>query len=390
MIINNSKLIYLDNASTTKVNEEVLKVYNDTHVVYFANPSSIHKEGQKSFYLLNRSKDEILRLFNLKDHEVIYLSGATEANNLAVKGVALRYKNRGDHLITTAYEHPSILEAYAQLEKEFGFKVTYLKPNKDGIITSQMVEAAMTDKTILVSIMAVNNEIGAVNPIEDISNLLEKYPKAIFHVDACQAIGKLEKEINYSKVDLLTISGHKIHGLVGFGALIKKKKIELLPLNSGGGQEYGYRSGTEDLANANALVKAVQLALKDEKKNYVHVKEMADKLLSYLRSKPELYELNVPAVVNPYIINFSTISKKGSVVVEALSNNNIMVSSTSACHSSKEKGSYVVASLGKSEKAINNTIRVSLDSSNTIEEIDTFVSILDEIIGEIRWYITII
>lgn len=384
MKINNSKLIYLDNASTTKVNEEVLKVYNDTHVVYFANPSSIHKEGQKSFYLLNRSKEEILRLFNLKDHEVIYLSGATEANNLAVKGVALRYKNRGDHLITTAYEHPSILEAYAQLEKEFGFKVTYLKPNKDGIITSQMVEAAMTDKTTLVSIMAVNNEIGAVNPIEDISRLLEKYPKAIFHVDACQAIGKLEKEINYSKVDLLTISGHKIHGLVGFGALIKKKKIELLPLNSGGGQEYGYRSGTEDLANANALVKAVQLALKDEKKNYNHVKEMADKLLSYLRNKPELYELNVPTVVNPYIINFSTISKKGSVVVEALSNNNIMVSSTSACHSSKEKGSYVVASLGKSEKAINNTIRVSLDSSNTIEEIDTFVSILDEIIGEIR------
>ncbi len=384
MKINNSKLIYLDNASTTKVNEEVLKVYNDTHVVYFANPSSIHKEGQKSFYLLNRSKEEILRLFNLKDHEVIYLSGATEANNLAVKGVALRYKNRGDHLITTAYEHPSILEAYAQLEKEFGFKVTYLKPNKDGIITSQMVEAAMTDKTTLVSIMAVNNEIGAVNPIEDISRLLEKYPKAIFHVDACQAIGKLEKEINYSKVDLLTISGHKIHGLVGFGALIKKKKIELLPLNSGGGQEYGYRSGTEDLANANALVKAVQLALKDEKKNYNHVKEMADKLLSYLRNKPELYELNVPTVVNPYIINFSTISKKGSVVVEALSNNNIMVSSTSACHSSKEKGSYVVASLGKGEKAINNTIRVSLDSSNTIEEIDTFVSILDEIIGEIR------
>lgn len=384
MKINNSKLIYLDNASTTKVNEEVLKVYNDTHVVYFANPSSIHKEGQKSFYLLNKSKEEILRLINLKNHEVIYLSGATEANNLAIKGVALRYKNRGNHLITTAYEHPSILEAYAQLEKEFGFKVTYIKPNKDGIITSQMVEAAMTDKTILVSIMAVNNEIGAINPIEDISNLLEKYPKVIFHVDACQAIGKLEKEINYSKVDLLTLSGHKIHGLVGFGALIKKKKIELLPLNSGGGQEYGYRSGTEDLANANAFVKAVQLALKDEKNNYIRVKEMADKLLSYLRSKPELYELNVPTVVNPYIINFSTISKKGSVVVEALSNNNIMVSSTSACHSSKEKGSYVVASLGKSEKAINNTIRVSLDSSNTIEEIDILVSILDEIIGEIR------
>lgn len=384
MKINNNKLIYFDNASTTRASEEVLKVYNEVHLSSFANPSSIHKEGQRSFYQLNRSKEELLKVLKLNNHEVIYLSGATEANNLAIKGSALRYKNRGNHIITSSYEHPSVLEAFKQLETEFGFKVTYLNPNSDGLITSKEVESALTDKTILVSLMAVNNEIGSINPIEEISNLLEKYPKVIFHVDACQAIGKLEKEINYSKVDLLTISGHKIHGLVGFGALIKKKKIELLPLNSGGGQEYGYRSGTEDLANALALLQSVKDIINKEKEHYDHVSLLADKLLSYLNSRKDLYELNVPNPINPYIINFSTISRKGSVVVEALSNNNIMVSSTSACHSSKEKGSYVVKALGKEDKISNNTIRVSLDYTNTMEEIDIFISTLDKIIGEIR------
>ena len=377
-------MIYFDNASTTKVRQSVLDVYNKTHLDYFANPSSIHKEGQKSFYLFNRTKEEILKIFNLKDSEVIYLSGATEANNLAIKGVALRYKNRGNHIITSIYEHPSVIEAFKQLEKEFGFKVTFLSPNKNGIIDKEMVESSLTSETILVSLMAVNNEIGAINPIEEISNLLEKYPKVIFHVDACQAIGKLEKEINYSKVDLLTISGHKIHGLVGFGALIKKKKIDFVPLLSGGGQEYGYRSGTEDLANACALLEALKCSIKEERANHLHVNELANKIISYLNEHPDLYELNLPEPINPYIINFSTITKKGSVVVEALSNNDIMVSSTSACHSSKEKGSYVVKSLGKDDKISNNTIRVSLDYTNNMEEVDIFISTLDKIIGEIR------
>ena len=382
MRISNTKLIYLDNASTTRVNPRVLDIYNKTHQDYFANPSSIHKEGQKSFYLLNRSKEELLRILNLKDSDVIYLSGATEANNLAIKGVALRYKNRGNHIITSIYEHPSVLEAFKQLEKEFGFEVTYLSPDNNGFITVESVKAALKDNTILVSIMAVNNEIGVINPIEEISNVLEKYPKVIFHVDACQAIGKIN--INYSKVDLLTISGHKIHGLVGFGALIKKKKIELLPLNSGGGQENGFRSGTEDLANANALVEAIKISIAEQKDNYSYISSLRDKLLEYLNEHPDLYEINSLDKNNPYIVNFSTLTKKGSVVVEALSNNNIMVSSTSACHSSKEKGSYVVKSLNKSDRAANNTIRVSLDRSNTIEEIEIFINTLNQIIGEIR------
>ena len=225
--------------------------------------------------------------------------------------------------------------------------------------------------------------IGAINPIEEIGELLTKYPKVIFHTDACQAIGKLNKSINFNKVDLITISGHKIHGLVGSGALIKRKKIDLLPLLSGGGQEYNLRSGTNDLPAALALVKALEIALKEQTSRFNHVKELADLIVSYLNSHQDLFELN-SSLSNPYIINFSSLTKKGSVIVEALSNNGVMVSSTSACHSSKEKGSYVVKSLGKSDVVSNNTIRISLDYTNTKEEINEFLSILDKVIGEIR------
>ena len=379
-----NKIIYLDNASTTIVDKRVLDKYQQTHLQYFANPSSVHKEGQRGFYLLNKTKEEILKLFNLSKHEVIYLSGATEANNLAIKGIALRYKNRGNHLITTEYEHPSVLEAFKQLEKEFGFKVTYLKPNSDGVITTENVKSAITDKTILVSIMAVNNEIGAINPIEDIANLLANYPKIIFHTDASQAVGKLERGINFSNVDLFTVSAHKIHGLLGFGALIKRKQLELLPLLSGGGQEYGYRSGTEDLANAEALLEALTLSIKHQKERFDIVKPLSDKIIDYVSRRSDLFALNLPNPINPYIVNFSSIKKKGSVVVEALSNQGIMVSATSACHSSKEKGSYVVNCLTDDMNRVNNTIRVSLDYTNTMDEIDEFLSKLDKIIGEIR------
>lgn len=377
-------IIYLDNASTTKLDPVVKETFSSALDKYYANPSSIHKLGQEANYLLNKTKDEILTLLRCSDHQVIFTSGATESNNLAIKGVCLRYKNRGNHIITSIYEHPSVLEAFKQLEKEFGFEVTYLYPNSDGVISPQDVKKALKKETIFVSIMAVNNEIGSLNPIEQIADLLKDYPKVIFHSDAAQLVGKTNKNINFDKIDLLTISAHKMHGLVSSGVLIKRKKIELLPLASGGGQEYNFRSGTNDLASALAFKKTLELALSTSKERYLHVENLANRLISYLKSNPDLYELNLPKEINPYIINFSSIKKKGSVVVEALSNAGIMVSSISACHSSKEKGSYVVASLGKSELISNNTVRVSLDYLNTNEDIDTFVSTLDKIIKDIR------
>ena len=377
-------IIYLDNASTTKLDPNVKEVFSNALDKHYANPSSIHKLGQEDSYLLNKTKDEILHLLKCNDHQVIFTSGATESNNLAIKGVCLKYQNRGKHIITSIYEHPSVLEAFKQLEKEFGFIVTYVYPNKEGIISSIEIKKEIRKDTIFVSIMGVNNEIGSVNPIEEIADMLNAYPKIIFHSDAAQLIGKTNMNINFSKIDLLTISAHKMHGLVSNGVLIKRKKIELLPLASGGGQEYNYRSGTNDLASALAFKKTLELALNNQIERYNIVSVLADKLINYIKKNPDLYELNLPNPINPYIINFSSIKKKGSVVVEALSNANIMVSSISACHSSKEKGSYVVKSLGKDEKAYNNTIRVSLDYSNNMEDIDTFVSTLDKIIKDIR------
>lgn len=377
-------IIYLDNASTTKLDPVVKETFSSALDKYYANPSSIHKLGQEANYLLNKTKNEILTLLRCSDHQVIFTSGATESNNLAIKGVCLRYKNRGNHIITSIYEHPSVLEAFKQLEKEFGFEVTYLYPNSDGVISPQDVKKALKKETIFVSIMAVNNEVGSINPIEQIADLLKDYPKVIFHSDAAQLIGITNKNINFNKIDLLTISAHKMHGLVSSGVLIKRKKIELLPLASGGGQEYNLRSGTNDLASALAFKKTLELALSNSKERYLHVENLANRLISYLKSNSDLYELNLPKEINPYIINFSSIKKKGSVVVEALSNAGIMVSSISACHSSKEKGSYVVASLGKNELISNNTVRVSLDYLNTNEDIDTLVSTLDKIIKDIR------
>ena len=379
-----NKTIYLDHASTTKVDPEVLDVYTNAVSTYFANPSSVHLLGQQALRELDKCRESILRLLNLNDHQVIFLSGATEANNLAIKGVCLKYQNRGKHIVTSIYEHPSVLEAFKQLETDFGFEVSYLYPNESGVITADTVKSAIRKDTIFVSIMAVNNEIGVVNPIEDIAKVLKEFPKVIFHTDACQAVGKMNKSINFKDVDLITLSSHKIHGPVGTGALLKRKKIELLSLNSGGGQEYNYRSGTNDLAGALAFKKALEICLKEQSARYNYVKELSVIILDYLAKHKSDFELNSTEPVNPYIINFSSINKKGSVIVEALSNYGVMVSSVSACHSSKEKGSYVVKSLGKSDKAVMNTIRVSLDYTNTKEEILEFLSILDKVIGEIR------
>ena len=375
-----NKIIYFDNAAKSIPYDEVINVYNEATRKYFANPSSIHFQGVKTQRIIDKCKDEIKSLLKMNNHQVVFTSSATEANNLAIKGFCLKYKKRGNHIITSEYEHPSVLEVLRQLEKEFGFEVTYLKPNKKGVIEVNDVINNIRHDTILVSIMAVNNEIGTINPISEIAKELKKYPKIVFHVDAAQAIGKID--IAYQDVDMVSISGHKTHGLVSSSALLIRKNLELLPLFSGGEQEYGYRSGTVDVAMALALLEAIKISLKDLKAHYEKVSLLADKLLNYLKNNPDLYEINGDS--NPYIVNFSSRTKKGSVIVEALSRKGIMVSSTSACSSYKQKGSYVVSSLGKDDNISLNTIRVSFSYLNELEEVDEFIDALKEIIGAIR------
>ena len=375
------RIIYLDNASTSKVNSEVLDSFNQISLKYFANASSIHRLGQESNRLLEKSREQILSLLNLNHHEVIFTSGATEANNLAIRGYALANRNRGNHLITSATEHPSVLNTFKQLEK-YGFEITVLPVNEKGVIEVNSLREAVNEQTILVSIMSVNNEIGAINPIKEIGEYLKKYPKIAFHVDMTQAIGKID--IPLENVDMFSFAGHKIHGLLGSGALVKEKKIVLEPQNSGGGQENNLRSGTNTVALSASLAKALRLAVVNRETNYQKVSELRDYLVSYLKDNEDKYVLNSLDKNNPYIVNFSLKNRKASVVVEALSNRNIMVSSLSACHSKNEDYSYVVYALKHDMCLAHNTIRVSFSYDNTLDDVKDFIKALKEIIKEIK------
>ena len=377
-----NKTIYLDNAATTIPYKEVLDSYEKVSTSYFANASSVHKLGQESARLLDLSRRQILDLLGLSNtHEVIFTSGATESNNLGIIGYCLAHKNRGKHIITTVYEHPSVLESFKFLETELGFKVTYLDINEKGKVDINNLLNAITNDTILVSIMAVNNEIGTVNDIEKIAKELKGYPKLAFHVDAVQSICKIN--INFKDVDLVTLTSHKIHGPKGVGCLLKKKALEVKALNNGGGQESGFRSGTTSLDLIVAFAKALRITTENEKASFMKVSKLRDLVLNYIKNKENLYEINSD-LENPYIINFSLLNKKASVVVEALSNENIMISSISACHSKGEKYSYVVKALNKPEQIYKNTLRVSFDESNTEEEIKIFLDRLDKIVGEVK------
>lgn len=376
------KIIYLDNASSTLPYKQVLESYEKASTLYFANSSSVHKLGQESARLIELSRKQILDIVGLsKTHELVFTSGATEANNLAIIGYCLAHKNRGNHVITTSYEHASVLQAFKFLEKELGFEVTYLPVNKQGKVSIDNLLHSITSDTILVSIMAANNEIGAINEIEKIAKELKKYPKIALHTDAVQAFGKVN--VNFKDVDLVTITSHKVHGPKGVGALIKKNNLELVSLNNGGGQEGGLRSGTLSNDLVACFAKAVRITFENQAKVTEHVTVLRDKVLNYLTNHENLFEIN-SVLENPYVVNFSLKDRKASVVVEALSNENIMVSSTSACNSKGERYSYVVKALGKPEQIYKNTIRVSFDGSNTEEDIDIFLDALNRIIGEVK------
>ena len=376
-----NEIIYLDNASTSKVNPEVLESYNQITLKYFANASSIHKLGQESNRLLEKSREQILKLFNLTHHEVIFTSGATEANNLAIKGYAFANKGRGNHIITSATEHPSVLNTVKQLEN-YGFEITILPVNKEGVVEVNSLKEAIKDNTILVSIMSVNNETGVINPIKEMAELLKSYPKIAFHVDMTQAIGKVD--IPLENIDMFSFAGHKIHGLLGSGALIKEKKIILEAQNSGGGQENNLRSGTNTVALSASLAKALRLAINKQKENYQKVSNLRDYLINYLKDNPDLYSLNSFSLDNPYIVNFSTLNHKASVVVEALSNKGIMVSSLSACHSKNEDYSYVVYAMNQDMKLAHNTIRVSFSNENNVDDVNSLIRALKIITKEIK------
>ena len=267
-------MIYLDYSATTPVNKQVLDTFNKVCLDYVGNSNSLHALGVKSKELEDYATKKIAKLLKIDEKEIIYTSGASESNNLAIKGVCLRYQNRGKHIITTFLEHSSVIGPLNYLTK-LGFEVDFVKIKDDGQVDLEHLRSLMRDDTILVSICAVDSEIGLRQPIKEIRNILNDYPKCFLHVDCTQAIGKIE--IDFSDIDLASISAHKIYGLKGIGMLVKKEKVLLEPLIHGGKSTTVYRSGTPPLALIVSLMKALELIIPDVNKNYKYVLRLNEK-----------------------------------------------------------------------------------------------------------------
>jgi cysteine desulfurase len=367
-------MIYFDNAATTKPYKEVLDAYMKVNEVYYANPSSIHSFGGRVEKLVAQSRTQIAGLLKIKEREVVFTSGGTESNNLAIKGMALQYGHRGKHIITTAIEHPSVTNTMKQLET-MGYSITYIGADPYGKIDPSEVEKAIQDDTILVSVMHVNNETGAIQPIREIGSILKGHSKILFHVDGVQACGKIPLSFHDHHIDLYSISAHKIHGLKGTGMLCVRDGVTLSPLLTGGEQEGNIRSGTENTGGIVSFAKAMRLYL-DE--SHEHLNSLRD-IHSYLRKELVARDgvtVHSPIDSAPHILNFSIKDFKSEVLVHALDRHEVYTSTTSACSSKKSKPSPVLLSMGVGEDLANRAIRISLSFQNTMEEAEQFLQLL--------------
>ena len=371
-----NSMLYIDNSATTKPYPEVISTYVKVTENYFANPSSLHKLGSEAESLLNQSRKQVASLLGAQPQEVIFTSGGTEGNNLAIKGTALFNRHKGNHIITSMIEHPSVLESVKQLELIHGFEVTYLPVDDNGIVSLEHLEKELRNDTILVSIMHVNNEVGTIQPITEIGQLLKQYPNTLFHVDNVQGITKVPLDLNKANIDLCTISGHKFHGLNGTGALFVRTGVDLLPLFSGGSQEKQLRSGTESLAGNVALAKALRMASEKSKQQHSILNDTHTRLRSELM-KIDGVIVNTPEEnAAPHIMNFSVPTVKAEVLVHFFGEHNIFVSTTSACSSRSKAISNTLLAMNKHQDIAKSAIRISLSLEHNEEMINPFIETL--------------
>lgn len=358
-------MIYFDNSATTKPYPEVVEAFTKVAGEYYGNPSSLHPLGKASERLLTQARELAASLLHVKPKEIVFTSGGTEGNNLAIKGTAYLYKSRGNHLITSNIEHASTLETFKQLKKE-GFNVTYLEADSNGTISAEQVKEAITTDTILVSLIHVNNEVGSILPIEEIGLMLAAYPKLLFHVDHVQGVGKVPLDFHKGKLDLCTISAHKFHGLKGVGILYTRDGVRLSSLFAGGSQERGFRAGTENVPGVIAMVKALRLSL-DNRKLLPEILE----LNRYIRENCEQIQgvvINSPQKRAPHILNISVLGVKPEVLVQALAEREIYVSTKSACSSKESEPSKVLLAMGYDMQRASSALRLSFSYGNSLEE----------------------
>lgn len=375
-------MIYLDNSATTQPDPSVLESYQSVSEKYFANPSSIHQLGGEAEKLLLHARQQVADLLGVLRHEIIFTSGGTEGNNLAIKGIAFEHQNRGKHIITTQIEHPSVFDACKNLER-LGFEVTYLPVNEDGVISVEELKNSIRDDTILVSVMHVNNEIGSIQPIKEIGEIAKKHPKLFFHVDNVQGLGKVPLELTNSGIDLCTFSGHKIHGLKGTGILYVRNKTTLFSLFHGGNQEGSIRSGTENLAGAVAMARALRLTNESETTDQLHLKKMQQYLRNQLQKNKEI-DINTPINSAPHIMNISVRSIKPEIIIHMLGKKKIYISTKSACSSKQTDESRILVACGYGRDRSTTALRVSMSSKNTLEEIKVFLRGLNQAIKQLN------
>ncbi len=363
-------MIYLDNSATTKPCDTAIKYINDSLKDNWGNPSSLHIKGVFAEEILNAARTDFAKSIGAKDCEIYFTSGGTEANNIAILGAAEKLKRRGKKIVTSSLEHPSVKETIDHLEKE-GYEVIRLKPDENGVINEDELYQVIDEKTILVSLMLVNNEIGAIEPVEEAAKAIKQNNSpALLHCDAVQGYGKLPIDVKKLGVDLLSVSGHKIHGPKGSGFLYIKKGVLVSSPIFGGGQESGIRSGTQSTHNIAGFHGALK-ELPDLKISLQNITELRNYAISKL-SEIEDIKINSSKDSLPYILNISVIGYKSETILHYLEAKNIFVSSGSAC--SKGKKSYVLESVGLNDKTIDSSIRISFSRYNTKAEIDVLVT----------------
>lgn len=374
------KMIYFDNSATTKVADSVLETYKKVSETYFGNPSSLHNLGNVASQLLQQSRLQIANTLGVKSNEIYFTSGGTEGDNWVIKGTAIEKARFGKHMITTSVEHPAVFETMKQLEM-LGWEVTYLPVNEAGVISIDDLKNAIREDTVLVSIIAVNNEVGSKQPLEEIGTLLEKYPTIHFHVDAVQALGLTDLPLGKNnRIDFAVFSGHKFKAPRGIGFIYAKEGRQLAPLLTGGGQEESMRSGTENLPAIAAMAKAVRLTFENKEEKQMHMKRLQTKLRNYLTEK-EKVTIFTPEGHAPHILCFGIEGVRGEVTVHALEEKEIYISTTSACSSrALDVDSSTLHAMGVSKHIAETANRVSFSAENTEEEVDKFIEAFDEIL----------
>ena len=365
-------MIYLDYSATTPVDKRVLSTFNKVCLDYPGNSNSLHKLGTEAKELEDYATKRIGELLNLKNSEIIYTSGASESNNHVIKGIASKYQNRGKHIISTYLEHSSVLSALNYLSSH-GFIIDYVKIKDDGLVDLDHLKQLLTNDTILVSICAVDSELGIRQPYEEISSIIKEYPKCFFHSDCTQALGKIN--IDFNLFDFASVSAHKIYGMKGLGLLIKKKNILLDNLIHGGNSTTSYRSGTPALPLIVSTMKAIDLIMPNITSNYEYIEKLNRSILTKLKSYPDIY-INSTNNSLPSTINISFINVKPETFVHALDEEDVYISTKSACSSTNIMSDAVYA-VTKDRNIAMHSLRITLSHLTTEEEMTKFLIIFD-------------